>query len=472
MVQISGTRTAFGGSGPVEGPALRVLLYSHSLPPWVDGVSTRMTSHLQLLREEGHQVHALTIEPELDDKITESVESVDTLASMALHWYPAKRFPVLSLPNLVKIWQACRRSRAEVIHATMCPSIPLFFVASCLLDIPLIVSIHTDSVTLLSMCDQPWWVVRLVKILEPLGSLVCDATYTVSPSYSSILLQRGIKCLDITWGGYANPDVFHPRLADNDARMRQIRESITLGHPNAFIMAYAGRISPEKNIDFLVELQGKFKHRGVWLVLVGDGPAAAQFAPLHGTENQIHFVPGFMKQTELAELYAAVDVVTSASTFETFGYTALEAMACGTPVLVPRAQGFRDVVSHNHGGYLFDAKDQASASHYLELMLNEKTELFPPDAVVASTREFTARACRDRTVSAYHKTRHERHGRALRPLPLRLLFRVLRFVPALMVAVLTFFLWILMAAPAWLHAVASLAPLRTRRQEPEQAKVA
>ena len=48
----------------MEGPALRVLLYSHSLPPWVDGVSTRMTSHLQLLREEGHQVHALTIEPE------------------------------------------------------------------------------------------------------------------------------------------------------------------------------------------------------------------------------------------------------------------------------------------------------------------------------------------------------------------------------------------------------------------------
>jgi glycosyltransferase involved in cell wall biosynthesis len=60
----------------------------------------------------------------------------------------------------------------------------------------------------------------------------------------------------------------------------------------------------------------------------------------------VWFVPGFLKQDELAQVYASVDVVASASTFETFGFTALEAMACGTPFLGPRAQGFRDVVEH------------------------------------------------------------------------------------------------------------------------------
>ena len=63
---------------------------------------------------------------------------------------------------------------------------------------------------------------------------------------------------------------------------------------------------------------------------------------------------------------------TAASTFETFGYTAIEAMACGTPFLGPRAQGYRDTVQHNKGGYLFDAKDITSAAHYLELMIEEK----------------------------------------------------------------------------------------------------
>ena len=90
-------------------------------------------------------------------------------------------------------------------------------------------------------------------------------------------------------------------------------------------------------------------------------------------------------------MYASVDCVTSASTFETFGFTALEAMQCGTPFLGPRAQGFRDVVAHNQGGYLFDARDLTSASHYLELLLHEKDELFPREGVLAATANFTAR---------------------------------------------------------------------------------
>lgn len=173
------------------------------------------------------------------------------------------------------------------------------------------------------------------------SSLPVAFRYTVSPSYSAILLQRGIKCLDVTWGGYANQAIFNPerRFEGN------WREILTFGHPEDFIVAYAGRISPEKDIGFLVELQKRFKHRRypvssyypakaqsisrVWLALIGDGPASSEFAALHGEENQIYFKPEFFPQDKLAQVYASVDVVTSASTFETFGFTALEAMQCG-----------------------------------------------------------------------------------------------------------------------------------------------
>jgi len=315
-------------------------------------------------------------------------------------------FPNLTFRNCARIWKACVESKADVIHCTLCPSLPMFFMCARALNIPLVISVHTDSVTLLSKCDSPWWVIDMCKCMEPLATWFADATYTVSPSYSAILLQRGIKCLDVTWGGYANSTIFHPgRKTEGNWR-----EVLSFGHPDDFIMITAGRVSPEKDIGFLVSLVKQFRDKGekIWLAIIGDGPASDEFKHLHGEEHGIWFIPNFLKQTELASLYASVDLVCSASTFETFGFTSLEAMACGTPFLGPRAQGFRDVVNHNLGGYLFDAKDLTSAAHYLDIMLHERQELFPESSVLASTSDFTARNCYLRTLECYRLTKQNR----------------------------------------------------------------
>jgi len=443
----------------------RILIYSHSLPPWVDGVSTRFKAHCRMLKEEGHHVSLVTIEENLDPQVRATAEDVTFVNSTHLYWYPAKRFPDLTLSNLALIWGACVRSQAQVMHVTMCPSLPLFFMCARALNIPLVVSVHTDSVTLLEKCGQPWWVVKACKALEPVATWFADATYTVSPSYSSILLQRGIKCLDVTWGGYANPLVFHPgRAGEGDWR-----NTLSFGHPEEFILITAGRVSPEKDIGFLVELVKRCRADGhkVRLAIIGDGPAAHEFTHLHGDEDDVGvwFVPGFLKQQELAQVYASVDVVASASTFETFGYTALEAMACGTPFLGPRAQGFRDVVSHGKGGYLFDAKDQKSASHYLELLVHEKAELFPPERVLAATADFTAKNCLHRTLQAYQLTKAKREAASSRfgcsrasnghnPVN-RAVMQALRSLPALLMVVFMALNWALLHAPLAAQAFAS-----------------
>jgi glycosyltransferase involved in cell wall biosynthesis len=405
-----------GSDDELNGGPRRILIYSHSLPPWVDGVSTRFKAHLRLLQEAGHECHVVTIEEALCKDVRASCASVTTVDATCLYWYPAKRFPDLTLCNLARVWRACVASRAQVLHVTMCPSLPLFFICARALNIPLMVSVHTDTVTLLDKCQQPAWCVAAVKCLEPLGTWFADATYTVSPSYSAILRQRGIRCLGVTWGGYANPAVFHPgRRGEGQAAAGGWRNVLSFNHPNDFILITAGRVSPEKDIGFLVELVRRARAGGlkVRLAIIGDGPAASEFAPLHGLESSgVWFVPRFLKQTELAEVYASVDCVCSASTFETFGFTSLEAMACGTPFLGPRAQGFRDVVQHNKGGYLFDARDLTSASHYLELLVKERHELFPPEEVLASTADFTAAACVARTLAAYQLTRGVRQARA------------------------------------------------------------
>jgi Glycosyl transferases group 1 len=91
-----------------------------------------------------------------------------------------------------------------------------------------------------------------------------------------------------------------------------------------------------------------------YLALIGDGPMGSKLAALHGAASRLYCVPGFLQHDALPAVYASADAHATCSMFETLGNTVLEAHACGTPVVVPRTQGFVDTVSHGVDGFLFD----------------------------------------------------------------------------------------------------------------------
>jgi glycosyltransferase involved in cell wall biosynthesis len=135
------------------------------------------------------------------------------------------------------------------------------------------------------------------------------------------------------------------------------------GDEGGFLCTYVGRISNEKRLDVMIEAMRKLTgKRRCYLAIVGDGPSASTFAQLHGSAEGIYCRPRFLTHAELAEVYASSDLHVSASEFETLGNTVLEAFACGVPVVVPRTQGFRDTVSHEVDGYLFNPADAEDAS--------------------------------------------------------------------------------------------------------------
>ena len=111
---------------------------------------------------------------------------------------------------------------------------------------------------------------------------------------------------------------------------------------------------------------------------MGDGPLNESLKMKHGEDQRIYCQPGMKSHEELAVIYSTADVHVSASVFETLGNTVLESQACGTPVVVPRTQGFQDTVKHEIDGYLYDPSKPEEATNCLMKLLNssELTQQF------------------------------------------------------------------------------------------------
>lgn len=118
----------------------------------------------------------------------------------------------------------------------------------------------------------------------------------------------------------------------------------------------------------ILEAEGKSAD----LVLVGDGPQlgeARRIARDRGVCEQVKFLG---LRNDLPHLLAPVDVFCLASTEESFGLSALEAMASGAAVLGTRVGGVPEVVEHGVSGYLLDVDDRAGYAARLARMLGDR----------------------------------------------------------------------------------------------------
>ncbi|HVB53257.1 MAG TPA: glycosyltransferase [Candidatus Acidoferrales bacterium] len=139
------------------------------------------------------------------------------------------------------------------------------------------------------------------------------------------------------------------------------------------VVLFAGRLEPLKGPDTLLDAFAILVKRDgvrepVQLLFVGDdssdgaqvdqrGMLEARVREL-GLSDRVCFL-GARPQDRLALLYCLADVVVVPSYTESFGLVALEAQACGTPVVAASVGGLRDVVAHGSTGYLVEGHNPA-----------------------------------------------------------------------------------------------------------------
>jgi glycosyltransferase involved in cell wall biosynthesis len=129
-----------------------------------------------------------------------------------------------------------------------------------------------------------------------------------------------------------------------------MRHRLTDGHPDNFLLVNVGRQSPEKGLKEIRD--HLFPMPGLRLALVGGGPSHEQLKEHYRATPTVF--PGYLRGADLVAAYRAADAFILPSTTETFGLVALEAMACGLPVIAAQAGGVVDTIQHGCNGFFYN----------------------------------------------------------------------------------------------------------------------
>ncbi len=155
------------------------------------------------------------------------------------------------------------------------------------------------------------------------------------------------------------------------------RAALKLG--NVPILLYVGRIQPLKGTDLAVQTLAAMKNRDAILVVVG-GPSGANgeaevqrvhaLAESLGVADRVRWVEP-QPHHLLSTYYRAADVCLVPSKSESFGLVALEAGACGTPVVASNVGGLQTIIDQGSSGYLVDGRDPADWAYRVDSLLDD-----------------------------------------------------------------------------------------------------
>lgn len=160
--------------------------------------------------------------------------------------------------------------------------------------------------------------------------------------------------------------------------------------PDERIVAFVGRIQPLKAPDVLVRAAALLDVR----VLVAGGPSGsgltapdslARLAGELGVAERVTFLPPQSRE-RLVDVYRAADLVAVPSYSESFGLVAVEAQACGTPVVAAAVGGLPVAVADGRSGALVDGHDPARWAAAIGALLDGDAEALRRGALAHAAR--------------------------------------------------------------------------------------
>ena len=359
----------------------------------IGGSGIVATELAKILAARGHEVRLISTEPPW--------RLGDFQAGLAFHavqtpGYPLFREPQYLLSFANKLVEVSREFSLDIVHAHYAiPHAAAAYLARQILaasgsaKVPrVITTLHGTDVTLIgsdasysdtvAFCiDQSDGVTAVSESLrqETLRELPVHAEIRVIPNF--------LDC------------EYHRRVPE-----AELAERYRGGEPDTKLIIHISNFRPVKRVSAVIEVFRRIRARvRARLLLVGDGPDLAQACRLARELGMSSDVEPLGEQERVVPLLSVADLFLLPSSQESFGLAALEAMACGVPVVASRVGGLPEVIDHEVSGFLHPQDDlEAMASSGIALLtdpgLHERT-------AAAGWRTVHERFCADEVVPRY-----------------------------------------------------------------------
>lgn len=324
-------------------PRLKIAIVTETWPPEINGVALSLMQLCKGLQKQGHKI--LLIRPKQKQPCLEFLPNRECLVTaQAVPKYPDMKF---GWPQYLKVSQAISDFLPDIVHIVT--EGPLGFTAlhaAKAKQIPVSSGFHSPFQEFSRFFDLAFLVKPIQHYLKWFHN---NTQLTCVPSVDTekALRQFGVTCpMQVVGRGV---DVEEFSSSHRSASLRQQWQA----DAETTVLLYVGRLSPEKEINVLIDAYAAMKTRSakkVKFVIVGDGPDRKRLEKMQGAE-QIVFT-GNLSGQQLAEAYASADVFVFASQVETFGNVVLEAMASGLAIVAYNYASTQLYVKHQQTGWV------------------------------------------------------------------------------------------------------------------------
>ncbi|HLZ44562.1 MAG TPA: N-acetyl-alpha-D-glucosaminyl L-malate synthase BshA [Gemmatimonadales bacterium] len=259
-----------------------------------------------------------------------------------------------ALALAVKQHEVAKREQLDLMHAHYAiPHAATAWLAKQMLeheglDLKIVTTLHGTDITLVGQ-DPSYYTLTKFSI-EQSDAVTAVSAYLRDETYRSF----GCGSCDIrVIPNFISTTDYHPPV-DESFRRRLAPK----GHR---ILVHVSNFRPVKRVGDVVKIfAGVRKKLPATLVLVGDGPdrdAAEQEVDTLGLRKDVRFLG---KVENVGDVLRGADLFVLPSATESFGLAALEAMACGVPVIATAVGGIPEVVEEGKSGYLAPVGDVAT----------------------------------------------------------------------------------------------------------------
>ena len=350
--------------------------------PTYGGSGVVATELGKALANKGHSVHFITYA--LPMRLGEAYNQNLTFHEVEMSNYPLFDFPLYTLALASKMVEVARYEKLDIMHCHYAiPHAASAFLAQQILGeqrAKVVTTLHGTDITLVGL--EPSFLPVMKFSIERSDGVTAVSRFLREKTLTNYGIEKDIEVIP----NFINLDKYK---RTEDPMLRA-----TCAPHGEKILVHTSNFRPVKRVADVIQIFHQVLQKiPARLILIGDGPDRSQ-CELQTRELGIQDSVKFLgKQADFVNVLSIADLFLMPSQSESFGLSALEAMACEVPVVSSSVGGLPELQIHGQTGYIAEFGDIDRMARYaIELLSSPaKHERFAAAARERS-RDFEASA--------------------------------------------------------------------------------